>query len=158
MKQMLLSLIGISLLQCFLQFLLKEEQDHKILCLIGGAAMAALVISGLTGFDYDAYSSSLARERELGRWNEESVREEVNTLHRRYIEEQCAAYILEKASQHRIDLSDAVVTLAWNTDGYWYPVHAEMTVSACDADLSSLKRLIERDLGISSSEQIWRSG
>ena len=158
MKQQLLSLIGISLLQCFLQFLLKEEQDRKILCLVSGAAMAALVISGLTGLDYDAYSSSLARERELVRWNEESVREDVNTLHRRYIEEQCTAYILEKATQQRIGLSDAVVTLAWNTDGYWYPVHAEMTVSACDADLSSLKRLIERDLGIPISEQIWRSG
>ena len=47
MKQQLLSLIGISLLQCFLQFLLKEEQERKILCLVGGAAMAALVISGL---------------------------------------------------------------------------------------------------------------
>ena len=57
----------------------------------------------------------------------------------------------------QIELSSAEVTLAWNTDGFWYPVHAEMTVTEENTELSMLKRLIESELGIPIAEQIWRA-
>lgn len=157
MRELLLSLIGISLLQCILQLILKEESAGKALNLIGGIAMAAILLAGVSSFDYQAYSAALSREQTERFWNEETVREDVNALRRRYIEDQCAAYILERASRMHIELSNAVVTLAWNTDGYWYPIHAEMTVTDADESMSELMMLIESELGIPVSEQVWRS-
>ena len=50
---------------------------------------------------------------------------------------------------------DASVQLTWNVDGYWYPVGANLTVSADEAARQELGRYIEAELGIPSEELNW---
>ena len=156
MKKMLLSLIGVSFLQSILLLMVNEKKSTNLLKVIGGVIMASVLIEGFAQFDFSSYAASLQRERTEMSWDADSVKNEVNALNRRYIESQCAAYILENASKLGIDLSNVIVTVAWNTDGYWYPVHAEMTVRESADDVDSLKRLIENELGVPIEEQVWK--
>lgn len=156
MKAVLFSLIGLSLLQSVLLLLIRDEHFEKIIKLIGGVAMASALIAGVSEFDYQTYAASLQREKTDFQWDADSAKEEVRLLHRRYIEAQCEAYILENASRMQIELTEVEVSLAWNTEGYWYPVHAEITAADSSEDLAALKRLIESELGIPIGEQIWQ--
>lgn len=149
-------MIGISFLQSILLVIVDEKKNANLLRLIGGVIMASVLMEGLAQFDYQSYAASLERERSEINWDADSVRDEVNALNRRYIESKCAAYILESASQWEIGLSDVIVTAAWNTEGYWYPVHAEMTVYESAGDVDRLKRLIEKELGVPIDEQVWQ--
>ncbi len=156
MKAVLFSLIGLSLLQSILLLLIRDEHFEKILKLICGVAMASVLVAGVSEFDYQTYAASLQRERADIRWDADSVKEEVDALHRRYIEAQCEAYILENASRMQIELTEVDVFLAWNTEGYWYPVQAEITAADSKEDVTALKSLIESELGIPIGEQIWK--
>ena len=118
--------------------------------------MASVLVAGVSEFDYQTYAASLQRERADIRWDADSVKEEVDALHRRYIEAQCEAYILENASRMQIELTEVDVFLAWNTEGYWYPVQAEITAANSKEDVTALKSLIESELGIPIGEQIWK--
>lgn len=157
MKETLYSLIGIAMIQSILLLILKGERDERIIKLIGGAAMASVLIAGFTSFDYQTYAASLQREKNSIHWETDSLKEDVDALHRRYIESECEEYIKENASHLQIGISDVEVTLSWNTEGFWYPVHAEIEITDPYADLTQLKQLLERELGIPLNEQIWRS-
>ena len=156
MKEMLFALIGISLLQSLLLLMVKNDGNRKVLNLIAGTAMASVLIAGITGFDYRTYASSLQRENAEIRWDTDQMKQDANALHRRYIESECEEYILESASQMRIELTDVQVALDWNTEGFWYPVHAELRVKNQNVDLLPLKRMLESELGIPEDEQVWR--
>lgn len=156
MRALLFSLFGLSLLESIVLLIISDEQISRLVKLIGAAAMTAVILGGIKEFDYHAYAASLQREHWELKWNADSVKTDVEQLHRRYIESQCAAYILDRAQQMQIELSDVSVALEWNTDGYWYPVHAEISVMNKNADLAPLKRMIESELGIPIAEQIWR--
>ena len=56
----------------------------------------------------------------------------------------------------QIELSDVQIVLEWNTDGYWYPIHTEITVLNQNENLPLLKRLLESEFGIPIDEQVWR--
>ena len=112
MKLTLFSVIGISLLQSILLLIVKDEQSGKLLKMIGGVAMAAALLAGFTAFDYQTYAASLKREQTEIRAKVDSIEENANTLHRRYIESECAAYLLENAAQMQIELTGVTVTLA----------------------------------------------
>ena len=156
MKETLFSVIGIALLQSILLLIVKDERSGKLLKMIGGVAMAAALLAGFSAFDYQTYAASLQRERAEIRSQVESIQANADLLHRRYIESECAAYILESAEQMQIALSGVTVTLAWNSEGFWYPVHAELTLKDHDADVSPLQQLLETEMGIPIEEQIWR--
>ena len=156
MKETLFTLIGIALLQSILLLIVKDEISGRILKMIGGVAMAAALLAGFSAFDYQTYSSSLQREQADIRAKVDSIEENANALHRRYIESECAAYVLERAAQLQIELSGVTVTLAWNASGFWYPVHAEITLKDRHADIFPLKQLLESEMGIPLEEQIWR--
>ena len=156
MKETLFALIGISLMQSILLLIVKDEVSGRILKMVGGVAMAAALLAGFTAFDYQTYAASLKREQTEIRAKVDSIEENANTLHRRYIESECAAYILENAAQMQIELTGVTVTLAWNANGFWYPVHADIVLKDHHADTVPLKQLLERELGIPLKEQIWR--
>lgn len=156
MKETLFALIGVSLLQCMLLLTVKDDRGRRILNLVGGVAMATVLLSGVTAFDFQTFAAALQREQLELQSEVDSIRENANHLHRRYIESEFAAYILERAAQMEIELSDVTVTVAWSSEGYWYPVHAELKLKNHEADLTSLQQLLESEMGIPIDEQIWR--
>lgn len=153
---MLLELVGIALLQSLACLMMDQERFRKLLQLIGGVAITLVLLSRVMTFDFAAYASALRESGSLGSWDAKTALAENEKLNRRYIEQACAAYILDKAGEMGVPLMDAKVTLAWNTDGYWYPVHAELTVPNGNGYHPTLADTIQTDLGIPLSEQIWR--
>lgn len=156
MKETLFALIGISLLQCVLLLIVKDDRGGKILNLVGGVAMASVLLNGVTAFDYHTFAAAQQREQLEIQLEVDSIEENAHQLHRRYIESECAAYILESAEQLQIELSDVTVSVAWSSDGFWYPVHAELELKDHNADLTPLQQLLESKMGIPIEEQVWR--
>ena len=155
MRQMLLALIGITLLQSVC-ILLADDAKHKaILQLTGGIAMVIILLESILSFDYDAYASSLRREQNDVEMTD-AAQSETMRLNRLFIEQECRAYILDKASSLGADLTDAAVTLSWDTDGFWYPSAAELTIPAHGERSAALADAVQTDLGISSLSLTWR--
>lgn len=120
----------------------------KTLC---GVVMAAALLSPLIGFDFPDYSLNLSEYRARGDALIGRAEEISDTLNRRSIEAELEAYILDKAQTLGAAVSAAKVTVEWSTEGYWYPVAAEIEGSY-DAALSAC---IEGELGISREAQTW---
>lgn len=116
-----------------------------------GVVMAAALVSPLIGFDFPAYSLNLAQYRARGDALIGRAEEISGALSRRSIEAELEAYILDKAQTLGAAADAAKVTVAWSTEGYWYPVAAELGGSY-DAALSAL---IEGELGIPREAQTW---
>ena len=115
--------------------------------------MAAALLSPLLEFDFPAYALNLARYRDGAAALTESGRETGAELNRRVIEERLAAYILDKARSLGADVTEARVTLKWDTDGLWYPTAAEIAGNYHRA----LSDCIAAELGVPSEAQTWRN-
>lgn len=116
-----------------------------------GIVMAAALLSPLIGFDFPAYSLNLSEYRARGDALIGQAEEISGTLSRRSIEAELEAYILDKAQTLGAAVAAAKVTVEWSTEGYWYPVAAELEGSY-DAALSAL---IEGELGVAREAQTW---
>lgn len=126
----------------------------KILCAV---AMCAAIVSPLSELEFDAYSKAMARckldaEQYAGQGEQYS-----KNLNRTIIEDECRAYILDKADETGIELAEVTVTAEWSTDGYWYPQSVRLVTSGPAAENSRLAQIIEADLGIPRTRQEWSS-
>lgn len=156
MKTFLLTMIGITLMEVLLSAYAGSESMKSAVHLLCGTALAVLVLSRVLGFDYAGYAAALARTESSGGWNVEVASESGQQLNRRLIEDRCRAYILDKAAEMEIRLSDAVVTLTWSTDGYWYPTAATLVSAPGQGRTDALDRMLESDFGIPSNQVEWR--
>ena len=156
MKTFLFSMIGIALMELLLSSLAGSESMKSAAHLVCGTAMAVLVLSRVLGFDYAGYAAALARSESSGGWSIESASESGQQLNRRLIEDRCRAYILDKAAEMEIRLSDAAVTLTWSTDGYWYPTAAMLLSMPGQGRADALDRILESDFGIPPNQVEWR--
>ena len=156
MRAFLLSMIGIALMELLLSAYAGSGTMHRIVHLLGGTAMAVLVLSRVIGFDYSGYAAAIARSNGSLLWNADSAAESGQQLNRRLIEDRCRAYILDKAAGMDVRLSDAAVTLTWSTDGYWYPTAATLVSAAEQGKSEALERMLESDFGIPPDQVEWR--
>ncbi len=156
MKTFLLSMIGIALMELLLSAYAGSESMKSAVHLLCGTAMAVLVLSRVIGFDYSGYAAALARTNSTGTWSTESAAESSRQLDRRLIEDRCRAYILDKAGGLGTPLIDAAVTLAWSTEGYWYPTAATLTPVTERGEREALERMLESDFGIPPDQVDWR--
>ena len=132
-----------------------EGRIKKAVKFICGVAVMLSLLKGIVGFDYTAYSGSLAKYRsEAERLIGESE-DDRRLLEKQYIEERCRSYILDKAGEAGLDLVSVDVELSWSTDGYWYPVEAKIEVIGDEGDRYRLSKLIESELGIPEKSQTW---
>ena len=93
----------------------------KALTVLCGAAMCVAFISLLAGIDLDGYSETLAGfklEAEAFAAQGESYSKNLN---RTIIEDECEAYILDKAENLGVQLDEVEVLAVWSDEGYWYP-------------------------------------
>ena len=153
-RQTLFALIGIALLQTVLCLLVEEEKYRSILCISGGLAMILLLLGQVLSFDYNVYASALREQIHTSELTE-NIRTDNERLNRMFIEQECRAYILDKAYVLEVPMIDAAVSLRWNTDGYWYPCSAELTIPSDGEKNDTLSDAIQTDLGIPLSEQTW---
>ncbi len=127
----------------------------KALTILCGAAMCVAFISPLAGIDLNSYSETLAGfklEAESFAAQGESYSKNLN---RTIIEDECEAYILDKAENLGVQLDEVEVLAVWSDEGYWYPSEAAITGSVSQDQRERMSSCIEAELGISRDNQQW---
>ena len=81
----------------------------KILCAV---AMCAAIVSPLSELDFDAYSKAMARCRLDAEQYTTQGEQYSKNLNRTIIEDECRAYILDKANETGTELAEVTVTAA----------------------------------------------
>ena len=119
---------------------------------ISGLIMAMALLSPIAKMDFAGYSLSMELYRERAGDIISQAEENTKNLSRRSIEDQCRAYILDKAKLVGAEIADASVTLRWSgEEECWYPVGAAISGQYNER----LASYIEAELGISKTEQSW---
>ena len=155
--QYLLGLICLSVI-CFIALTLTPEgTPKKAVKLICAAAMLTAVIGPIRDFDFAAYSETVSKYKlDAEKYSDEGKENSLN-LNRIYIQEQCEAYILDKAEMQNADIVSVSVEAEWSTNGYFYPVSAEISHRCSSEDKKKLTGIIEAELGIAEEDQHWRN-
>ena len=135
-----------------------EGNVKRICSLTCSVVMITAALKPLAGFDFNEYAVQLAHYREMSAALTESSQELDSRLNRLVIEEECSAYIWDKAREYGVELTEVSITAAWSTGGLWYPEGAVITCHDPAAASQTLGGVIERDLGILESAQDWRGG
>ena len=156
MKSMLLELIGVALVQAILTLLVEEERFRLLLRLIGGVAMAVILLRAVTNFDDAAYAAAQRKLQFSGAWDAGAAETERQRLDRLFIEAECEAYIADRANEMGMALSGIEVSLDWSTEGYWYPARVTITAPNGEMGMQALADEIYASLGITPENQTWR--
>lgn len=127
----------------------------KLLC---GLVMIFAILSPLADIDFDDYSKSLKKYSDRADELTASANEYEDKLNRTYIEDKCAAYILDKAESYGAHPNSVAVSADWSMDGYWYPVSADISCNCADELRNKLTASIEAELGIAKERQTWTNG
>ena len=75
-------------------------------------------------------------------------------LNRLVIQEQYRAYIMDKARELDIPMSEVSLELRWSGEGLWLPESASYT-SAPGGDRSALEEIVQAEPGIPIEKQNW---
>ena len=113
--------------------------------------MTLALLSPIKGLDMSGYSLNLARCSQQAEEIGATAQEISDSLSRTFIEERCAAYILDKARLLGSEPGAVRVTARWSSEGVWYPAEAEIEAQY-DRRLSEK---IEEELGITAQNQHW---
>ncbi len=144
---------------CSVAMLLTPEgRVKRALGLICALAMCAAVASPLGKLDTDAYSKALARYRLEAQQYIRQGEDYSKNLNRSVIEDECKAYILDKAEKLGAVLSDVSVTALWSSEGYWYPYEVSIKADIGEQQKNDLSDFIMTQLGISAEHQDWSVG
>ena len=88
---------------------------------------------------------------------EEELRQSLNEGMKRIIEQEFAAYIVDKAAEWGLTCT-ARVTCGETEDGLYLPVRTEVTGPLTQGDRARLTRLIREELGVPEEEQAYHLG
>ena len=147
----ILGLVGAAVFCALATELTPPGMVKRVLHTLCGIVMALTLVSPLLRFDFSAYSLNLAKYRENAAALHQSAQEISDELSRRLIEDECRAYILDKAQELGLDVEAVSVRVRWSSEGFWYPVEAAVS-APYNGDLS---RCMESELGIPESSQNW---
>lgn len=150
-RSWILGLSGAAIFCAVVTELCPSGSTKKILGLLCGSVMAVALISPFLQLDFSAYSLNMAKYRAQAETVSLSAKENADSYSRTLIEEQCRAYILDKALSLGVDIADASVKLKWNEGGFWYPVECSVEANY-DVELAGF---IECELGIGEENQKW---
>ena len=151
LRTWILGLAGAALLCAVCTGLTPQGSVKTVQRAVCGVVMSLALVSPLLGLDFDAYSLHLASYRKQAGEIAARAEEISDSLSRTYIQEQCRAYILDKARLSGAYVTSASVELRWSGEGVWYPAAAEIE-GTYDR---SLAEKIEEELGIGQENQHW---
>lgn len=141
---------------CALALLLTPEGRVKMaLKIICAVVMCVSIASPVAELDFSAYSKAMAKYKLDAQAIAEQGEQYSKNLNRSIIEDECRAYILDKANEMGAGVSDVTVTAFWSSDGYWYPKQVSIESHADAKQREQLSDWIQAQLGISINEQEW---
>jgi len=151
----ILGLTGAAVITGLALSLTPKSRVRSVMRLVCGAVMIIALIKPVLEFDFETYSVGLAQYRADMDRITAAARETSDRLQRTIIEEECSAYILDKARILGLDCTVAAVTVKWGDEGYWYPYEAHLQIKGPDQQKNNLAGLIEAELGIPRGRQYW---
>ena len=157
-KQWVMTLSCTALVCAAAMALIPPGRVKKAARLVCGLALALALISPLQEPDMSSYSLELSRYRALLEEKEQAVSQTNSRLERAIIEEECAAYILDKAQVLGLDAESVTVGVKWGDEQQlWYPYEAKLDIRGDSDAAARLSRVIESELGIPAERQDWNS-
>jgi len=153
-RSWLLAVISVSLLCAVAGALMPQGAVKRVGRLVCGLVLLAAILSPLAGLDVEAGQEWLDSYLYDMEHREAELKETVNSQLKTIIEEEYAAYIVDKAAQLGADCS-ARVECEESAEGLYLPVRAEITGATTVSVQSKLIRAIEEELGIPAQSQIY---
>ena len=152
----LTAVISVSLLCAMAGALMPQGAVKQVGRLVCGLVLLAAILSPLRELDVDAGRRWLDSYLDsTGQW-EAALKETVNRQMKTIIEEECAAYIVDKAAELGLDCT-ARVECRLSDDGLYLPVRTEVA-GPMTADVQGmLRRIISENLGVPDTEQIYKN-
>ena len=147
----LTAVISVSLLCAMAGALMPQGAVKQVGRLVCGLVLLAAILSPLRELDVDTGRRWLDSYLDsTGQW-EAALKETVNRQMKTIIEEECAAYIVDKAAQLGLRCTLRVEGRE-TEEGLYLPLRAEVCGPLSDSDQTLLIRLIAEDLGIPEEE------
>ena len=150
-RDWIISLASSALLCAVLTEITPEGKVKTVQRTVCGIVMAVAFFSPLLNLQYESGSVDLAAYEKAAAAISADGEKIADTLSRKYIEQECAAYILDKAQTFGCDASGAEVQVRWSSHGVWYPVSAEIYASYN----SRLASSVSANLGIAEENIKW---
>ncbi len=151
LRSWILGLAGAAIFCAVITELCPSGSTKKVLKLLCSLVMAMALLAPFINANLPSYSLNIAKYRAQAEKISSSAKESAENYSRSIIEEQCKAYILDKALALGVDVKELELRLRWNEGGFWYPerciINAEYN--------SSLSEYIECELGLSKESQEW---
>lgn len=155
LRSWIVGITGAAIVTAIAMTVTPDGRVKKVVTLICGLMTVIALIKPVIGFDYDGFSKYLTQYKNEAASFSSNIEQANENLSRRLIEDNCAAYILDKGQS--LGLSDLSVTVraSWSEDGYWYPSGVSLITDAEETLRHALGRIIEAELGVSSEELSW---
>ena len=155
MTEALRQLCGLSLFCGIALGLMPEGGVKKAAAIACTVVLVMTVLLPLGSLNLSQYSLELAKYREMGEQLEEKGSEVRDSMNRTVIEQECEAYIMDKAEVLGIDVDQVNVRAFWNSEGVWVPESAEIRSGCGESEKKRLADVIFADLGIPAEKLKW---
>jgi stage III sporulation protein AF len=127
---------------------------RRVTRMICGAAMALALISPVAKLDMDVYARSMTDYRTELEEITGAVEESSDRLSRAIIQEELAAYILDKARVLGFDAGQVEITVKWGGDCL-VSDEAYLKIPGTGSQRNALSAVLEAELGITAERQHW---
>ena len=155
MSEMLRELCVFSVF-CSLCCMIAPSGGGKNTIRIAGAVILLLILLEPLGtLDMKQYSAALAMYREEEERMLSDSEELSERLNRMVIEEQCRAYIEDKAEKLSLTVTELSIQFEWDTRGFWFPVSLRGKYRGDGQQAENLTGIIAAELGIAETSQKW---
>ena len=153
-RSWLLAVIAVSLLCAAAEAIMPRGAVKRVGKLVCGLVLLAAILSPLTALDLSGGQRWLEDYLAALDLREAELEETVNGQMKGIIEQEYAAYIVDKAAQLGLTCGLRVECRV-SEEGLCLPVRAEVSGGLTEEERLRLVQIIESDLGIPESEQIY---
>lgn len=151
-RNWLLALISVSVLAAMADSLMPKGAIKRVGKLVCGLVMLCAILSPLVQLDLESSRAWLEEWMDGLEQEGSHLQEMVHAGQKTIIEQDCAAYILDKAAELGLNCT-ARVTCRAGEEALYFPWTAEVAGKFSDAEQSRLTRMIQQDLGIPPERQ-----
>ena len=103
-----------------------DGKTKKAIRFVCGIVILAVALSSVAKLDLSGFLTEIKKSEKRSEEFLDDFNDAVNELNRDIIENDCRAYILDKADKMDVQLSEVTVTASWSTDGFWYPAEVKI--------------------------------
>ena len=151
-RNWLMGITCASMVMAVAEVLVPEGSIRRICRLAGGLMLLLAAINPVLKLEEGALSRALTEYRIAAQDYGDVLVEKNNLLYKTIIEEETAAYILDKAKELGISCS-AEVIFAYDEQGNPYPDRVNIFGQLTQPQKEQLSRIIETDLGVPPKHQ-----